>query len=349
MNSINEIVKRVWERLADEESKDIFNFRCMHFLTKDDAFLRKTALLVPEAKKVYTFLKRSTQKKLIFGAGIWGEGILRTFNDINFECFVDNYRDKKNLSKFAGKRVISFEEYLLQYTDDLIIISSRIYNRQIYQQLIENGISENNIVNIGGINDCLNKKQYFDLPQLKEHMCKNEIFVDAGSLDGRSSICFEEWCGGRYEKVYAIEPDAHNKELCRVNFKKNGIENYEIIDKGLWDKETILEFEENKNGVSKIVETGGNSTVQVDCLDHMIGEKERVTFIKMDIEGSEYNALLGCNRIVREQKPKLAICVYHKPEDIIEIPKLILSLNENYMFYIRHYSTIWGETVLYAL
>ena len=69
----------------------------------------------------------------------------------------------------------------------------------------------------------------------------------------------------------------------------------------------------------------------------------------MDIEGSEYNALLGSRRIIREQKPKLAICVYHKPEDIIQIPELILSINNEYRFYIRHYSTIGGETVLYAL
>lgn len=76
---------------------------------------------------------------------------------------------------------------------------------------------------------------------------------------------------------------------------------------------------------------------------------EKITFIKMDIEGAEYNALLGCKKIIKEQRPKLAICIYHKPEDIIQIPSLILSLNEEYIFYIRHYSTIWGETVLYAL
>lgn len=82
-------------------------------------------------------------------------------------------------------------------------------------------------------------------------------------------------------------------------------------------------------------------------MDNLISEK--VTFIKMDIEGAEYNALLGCKKIIREQKPKLAICIYHKPEDIIEIPELILSINKEYQFYIRHYSTTWAETILYAL
>ena len=77
---------------------------------------------------------------------------------------------------------------------------------------------------------------------------------------------------------------------------------------------------------------------------------QRVTFIKMDIEGSEMKALKGAEGIIKQQKPKLAICVYHKPEDIWEIPAYILSLRDDYKFYFRHYC-YWGigETVMYAI
>ena len=76
---------------------------------------------------------------------------------------------------------------------------------------------------------------------------------------------------------------------------------------------------------------------------------EEVTFIKMDLEGSELRALMGAERIIRQYKPKLAISLYHKPEDIWELPLYILSLNSEYIFFIDHYSVATAETVLYAL
>ena len=74
-----------------------------------------------------------------------------------------------------------------------------------------------------------------------------------------------------------------------------------------------------------------------------------ITFIKMDIEGSEIPALRGAKEIIETQKPKLAICVYHKPEDIWEIPELILDYVPEYRLYLRHYSITYTETVLYAI
>ena len=74
-----------------------------------------------------------------------------------------------------------------------------------------------------------------------------------------------------------------------------------------------------------------------------------VTFIKMDIEGSEYQAILGAEKMITSHKPKLAISVYHKPEDIWQLPLLIYRFNHEYKFYLRHYSFGNNETVLYAL
>ena len=70
------------------------------------------------------------------------------------------------------------------------------------------------------------------------------------------------------------------------------------------------------------------------ALDMFFQEREAPTFIKMDIEGAEKEALIGAEQIIRCHKPKLAICVYHKPEDIYVLPELINSFREDYRFYL---------------
>lgn len=95
------------------------------------------------------------------------------------------------------------------------------------------------------------------------------------------------------------------------------------------------------------ISTEGELETEVDSIDHLI--KEPVTFIKMDIEGSEYQAILGAENMITRHKPKLAISVYHKPEDIWQLPLLIYQFNPGYQFYLRHYSFGNNETVLYAL
>lgn len=69
----------------------------------------------------------------------------------------------------------------------------------------------------------------------------------------------------------------------------------------------------------------------------------------MDIEGAELKALKGCREIIKNQQPDLAICVYHKVEDMHEIPRFINEMNPNYKFYLRHHSRGHGETVFYAI
>ena len=82
-------------------------------------------------------------------------------------------------------------------------------------------------------------------------------------------------------------------------------------------------------------------------IDSVVGD-DNVTFIKMDVEGSELKALEGAKNTIIRKHPRLAICIYHKAMDVIEIPSYILSLVPEYKFYIRHYNSHMWETVLYA-
>jgi len=89
-----------------------------------------------------------------------------------------------------------------------------------------------------------------------------------------------------------------------------------------------------------------SSSVDVVALDDAV---ERIpTLIKMDIEGSELEALKGAARLVRDHKPRLAISVYHLPRDIPDIVNFIMSLNSDYRIGFRHHHRLFMDTVCYA-
>ncbi len=87
--------------------------------------------------------------------------------------------------------------------------------------------------------------------------------------------------------------------------------------------------------------------VQGVNIDSVINQ-EKVTFIKMDVEGSELGALKGAEKTIRINKPRLAICIYHKKMDLLEIASYLLKVVPEYNFYIRQYWSNMWETVLYA-
>lgn len=110
----------------------------------------------------------------------------------------------------------------------------------------------------------------------------------------------------------------------------------------------IFSHEENKNlegSTSSRIGAGGDIENLVKIDDEIT---EYVTFIKMDVEGAELESLKGATSILIKDKPRLAICIYHKKEDLSEIPQYLLSVVPEYRFVVRHYNAKPWETVLYA-
>ena len=119
------------------------------------------------------------------------------------------------------------------------------------------------------------------------------------------------------------------------------------FEKGLYDSITTLPFCDGNEVLSgKIGDDDANSKIHTIDIDSVINGK--VTFIKMDIEGAELNALKGAEKTIIRNKPKLAICIYHKPEDMWQIPRYIDSLVPEYKFYIRHFGMRYAGTILYC-
>lgn len=194
----------------------------------------------------------------------------------------------------------------------------------------------------------INKEQYFlnDFYELNNE----EIYVDLGAWNGDTILKFINKVNGKYKKIIAFEPEKENYKSLKLNVERNNIENIDIYNLGSWNEKTTLKFLSNDTA-SRInnekIEEGGISMIYTEKLDNLFIDTP-ITFIKMDIEGAEKESILGAKEIIKKYKPKLAICVYHKLEDIYMIPKMIKELVPEYKLYLRHHSLGMWETVCYA-
>lgn len=173
-------------------------------------------------------------------------------------------------------------------------------------------------------------------------MINHETFVDAGGFDGATT---EMFCSKypKYKKVFFFEPSRKSMRLARKRLKD--FRDIVFCSEGLSDTPGILSFDSDAGPASAIKITDSSSTIKVTTLDEII--KEPVSFIKMDLEGWELNALKGSKAHIIKDTPKLAIAVYHRAKDFRLIKDYILSLGANYDIYLRHYTEGWSETVMY--
>lgn len=165
---------------------------------------------------------------------------------------------------------------------------------------------------------------------------KDEVLINCGSNTGDTIFKFLDK-GYEFKKIVAIDGDMH---MCM--HMRNNLTN---IDEKKMKKISIINQyigkEDEKNRFDELF------------LD------ERVTLINMDIEGSELDVLKGAKQIISNEKPVLAICAYHKAEDLIDITNYILSCSAEYKFFLRKYCSCYGyfrnaflqanELVLYAI
>ncbi len=169
-----------------------------------------------------------------------------------------------------------------------------------------------------------------------------EVFVDAGGFDGDTT---EEFINRHpdYKKVYLFEPSMKNLSAARKRLV--GRRDIEFKSVGLSNVSGTLRFSSNAGSASAVM-SSGEETIRVVALDQELSS-EPISFIKMDLEGWEMNALRGAEQIIRANRPKLAIAVYHAAKDFREAAAFILSLDPTYKIYLRHYTQGWSETIMY--
>ncbi|MDE6658988.1 MAG: FkbM family methyltransferase [Eubacterium sp.] len=167
---------------------------------------------------------------------------------------------------------------------------------------------------------------YRDILQLND----NETIVDMGAYDGDTIREFTAYTNGKFNHIYALEPDEKNfKKLERNTSDMQGVSLYNL---GAWSKKDTLTFSKKAGRNSKLSAEG--IPVQVSDIDSLIDDK--ITLLKMDIEGAEFRAIEGCEQTIKKYLPKLYICAYHRNEDMFVLPMKIWEYNKNYKIYFRH-------------
>lgn len=166
---------------------------------------------------------------------------------------------------------------------------------------------------------------------------KNDVFVDLGAFIGDSIFNYINNYGENYKKIYAYEVSKNNFETLQGNIKSKNVLNVVFKNKAVGKENGYMFIEEHEDSSSIKVNNVGDedNKVEVVTIDNDIDDD--VTFIKMDIEGAEQDAILGCMNTIQKNHPKLAICTYHGYEDIWKIPLMINDIDPSYKFYFRHY------------
>ena len=355
-----EMARNVYAHLNDEISKKIFEARIMYATTGDVGYitgLESKYRNLSSDMQVYVEKIRKGSHCLIYGAGRAGHYLAGRFKQfgVKVDAFIDPDESKGPVDADTGIRVITDKDLSKNktlYGDKTFVVSysSKPVADEVKKRLVEDiGINEKNIC-MGIFDWRNNQSQYFDYFEAKE----NEVFVDCGCFDGATCYNFAAWCGHKgFDKIYSFEADPKNYEKSREILAPLG--KCELYPYGTADANKKVYFAADAFETSCIISKEeaekrnfeGVEEIETRALDDVL-EGKRITFIKMDIEGAEYEALLGARKLIMENRPRMAISVYHKFEDFVTLADLVLGMHPDYRIAFRHYGFDELETVMYV-
>lgn len=169
---------------------------------------------------------------------------------------------------------------------------------------------------------------------------KDIVFADVGCFDGETTRDFIRHYPD-YKSVHLFEPEPG--QMAKIKSKLQGLREIHFHEYGVSNQEGRLRF--TSSGIWSHMDEEGDIEVKINTLDALVNEK--ISFIKMDIEGHEYAALEGSREHILNDHPVLAICAYHLVDDFWKLPELIFSFRSDYKLYMRHYTEGVLETVFY--
>lgn len=249
---------------------------------------------------------------------------------------------------------ISAEQFVFEYFEDVIKRIEKCFaddeSRKVYCQVWKNRICGN----FSSMKSIFSSSQYFAIPEFM-NFSGNEIFVDAGSYCGDVLDTYINSRCGLFKKIYAFEPG--KKQFCALQCRAERLrrewaleeEQIVCVNGAVSDYNGFCSFVMNDSNIATSRMGGRENQIEgtpVYKLDDFL--TDGVDFIKADIEGQEMALLRGASKTIMKYKPKLAICLYHTPFDMFEIPEYIRKIMPDYKMKVRHHTYNTSETVLYA-
>lgn len=177
---------------------------------------------------------------------------------------------------------------------------------------------------------------------------QDESFVDLGAYTGDTIRELLRYTAGEYGSITALEPDKRTfKKLMRYAEESLDLSRVLLLQAGAWSEDAAKQFDAAAGRQSKVSQSG--TQTQMRSVDSVLNGG-LCSMLKMDVEGSEREAIAGAAQTIQSQMPKLNIAAYHKSEDFFELPLLLHEMCPSYRFYLRHHPYIpaW-DTNLYAI
>jgi FkbM family methyltransferase len=244
-----------------------------------------------------------------------------------------------------------------ELTDNDFILPNNYSVKQFKINLKSRGFPLTLYLSSAGIfNDFIFKQYELDRPDISIRVSPGDVVIDGGGCFGDTALYFASLTG-ESGNVISFEFIPGNIEVLNRNLGLNQsiAKNITIAKNALWSKSGIELFYKDMGPGSiidfkkcELMNEGVAKTISIDdYIDDV--ELSKVDFIKLDIEGAEFEALLGAKQALKKLQPKLAIALYHSNEDFDRIPRLIKSINPNYKFYFSHATIHSEESVLFAV
>ncbi len=172
------------------------------------------------------------------------------------------------------------------------------------------------------------EEAYHDIIQPSQ----NEIYGDFGAYTGDTIAEFLHFAGG-YRQIHAMEPNERNfRKLTAAYGDRPAIFLHQAA---AWQENTLLHFSKGGGRQAKITASGKTVAVPAKKPDDLL--PNGATYLKYDVEGAERQALAGSARTIARYAPKLCVSLYHRTEDLLELPLLIHNMNPSYRLYLRQY------------
>lgn len=304
----------------------------------------------------------------------------KKYNVITLEHLLDEYKDafvvitpwqydkeiritlrdagfsKERIFSLTSPFRISLEEFENKYLEGYCWAYNFFKDERSKERVLD--MLRNRLLGYPCYRDALYTEGYLSFPFPGEQLRDNEVYVDGGCYTGDTA---EEFVlkmkenRKTYKAVYSFEPETQVFEMAKSNLCK--YRDITLVQKGLWNEETILYLKYNPTDVDLIanylVSEFDNESCQVpvtslDTYFSGMSIQDWPSLIKMDIEGSEKEALQGAEIIIKEKKPRLMISAYHKTEDIYELLQTIIDMRSDYEFQLWKLGDGFVDMVLYA-